>query len=137
MELNESIDELKRIGARVGHVLYNICYRGAGVGIMWSDESRLKGEPLTGSNYKEALYIERYFPSLTIAIESEIKRLENLATKEICPECGRETGTIIELSNKCVSGDVMLCTSCNGVSPFAETTMRAMFEWEEREKDNK
>ena len=132
----KSIDELKRVGARSGHVLYNICYRGPGVGIMWSDESRLEGQPLTGSNYRESLYIEKYFPSLTDAIENEIKRLENLVAKEICPECGRITGTIIELSNKCVSGGVMLCTSCNGVSPFAETTMRAMFEWEEREKNN-
>jgi len=55
--------------------------------------------------------------------------------KEKCPECEREENTIIELSNKYVSGGVLLCTSCHGVSPFAETTMRAMFEWEEREKE--
>lgn len=49
--------------------------------------------------------------------------------KEKCPRCGQET--IVPLSNKCISGGVMLCTKCKSVSPFAETTMRAMFEWEE------
>jgi hypothetical protein len=135
MELNESINELRKIGLRAGQILYNICYRGAGVGIMWSDESRLRGKPLTGHNYKEVLYIESYYSSLAIAIESEIKRFKNLVIKEKCPECGRELDTIIELSNKCVSGGVLLCTSCLGVSPFAATTIDAMHKWEDREKE--
>jgi hypothetical protein len=134
MELNETIGELKRVATRSGHVLYNICYRGAGVGIMWSNESRIKDRPITGSNYKEALYIEKYYPTLADAIKNEIKRLESLTTEEKCPECERET-TIIPLSNKCVGGGVLFCTSCKGASPYAETTMRAMFEWEEREKE--
>lgn len=122
----ESINKLRRIGARADHILYDICYRRA-VGIIWSDESRLKGQSLIGNNYKEALYIETYYPSLSHAIKNEIKRLKNLTIKEKCPQCGKKI--IIELSNKCVSGGVLLCTSCNAVSPFANSTVECMFEW--------
>ena len=52
--------------------------------------------------------------------------------KEKCPRCGQET--IIHLSNKFVNGGVLLCTKCNSVSPYAETTMEAMFQWEDSMK---
>ena len=49
--------------------------------------------------------------------------------KEKCPRCGKET--VVELSNKYVSGGVLLCTKCKSVSPYAETTIKAAAQWEE------
>ncbi len=54
---------------------------------------------------------------------------------ETCPECVREKQTLIELSNQYISGGVLLCTSCKGVSPFGETTTQAMRKWRKREKE--
>jgi len=52
--------------------------------------------------------------------------------KDKCPECGQET--IISLSNKYIGGGVLLCTKCKSASPFAETTVKAMAEWEHKER---
>ena len=48
--------------------------------------------------------------------------------KEKCPRCKREC--VIELSNKHVSGGVLMCTKCKSVSPYAETTIKAMAYWD-------
>lgn len=49
--------------------------------------------------------------------------------KDKCPRCGQET--IIPLSNPHIGGGVLLCTKCKSSSPFAETTIKAMAEWED------
>lgn len=49
--------------------------------------------------------------------------------KDKCPRCGQET--VMPLSNKCIGGGVLICTKCKSVSPFAETSTKAMAEWED------
>jgi len=48
---------------------------------------------------------------------------------EVCPTC---KGKVIPLSNPCVNGGVMYCLECKEASPYGETTMMAMYKWENK-----
>jgi hypothetical protein len=56
------------------HILYNICFRRAGVAIMWSDEARQKSP----KDWNSALYIETYYPSIQDAVDGELKRIREM-----------------------------------------------------------
>ena len=78
MKLNKKLIELCQLGIEANHILYNICFRPAGIGIMWSDPSKLEGQPQTAHNYKKTLYIDKYYSTIVDAVEYEIKRLKEI-----------------------------------------------------------
>ena len=54
--------------------IHDICFRRAGVGIMWCDQVKL--EELGEKNYKQALFIVQYYPTLSKAVDGELSRLK-------------------------------------------------------------
>lgn len=74
MTFMRRFDLLVQKGARLNLTIYNICFRRAGVGIMWCDQGKLTefGE----KNYERALFIAMYYPTLSKAVDGEISRLK-------------------------------------------------------------
>jgi hypothetical protein len=84
--LEKELNNLQILGLEVGQVIYNICFRNAGVGIQWHKSVEYPVKPMlvidnvrTGNDsWKQGLYVEKYYPTLTEAIIEETKRLKNL-----------------------------------------------------------
>ena len=58
-------------------VIYNICFRNAGVGFMFYDERLVKN-----NDFKTGLTLEHYYPTFTKAVREEYKRLSITPIKE-------------------------------------------------------
>lgn len=71
MSIKYGIYRLKLAAEGKGHILYNICFRVAGVGIMWHEPRRQKSE----KDWRSGLYVDRYYDDLETAIKAEVKRL--------------------------------------------------------------
>ncbi len=84
--LEKKLNELQKVGVEAGQVIYNICFRNAGVGIQWHKSIEYPVKPMlvidnirtNNDSWKQGLYIEKYYPSLTEAIIEETKRFKNL-----------------------------------------------------------
>ena len=63
-----------------GFTIHDICFRVAGVGVLWCDQKRLN--ELGNARYKESLVVYRYYPTLRKAVEAEIKRVKALRAHE-------------------------------------------------------
>ncbi|MFW9872262.1 MAG: hypothetical protein ACFFG0_04095 [Candidatus Thorarchaeota archaeon] len=95
----DDILKLRELAEKKGCILYNICFRRAGVGIMWYDLTLVETEipeipknlkvvdhikflkeqtSLKSKQMKEGLTIYSYYESLEKMIEEEIKRLKEL-----------------------------------------------------------
>ncbi len=70
--INEKIKELENIAEKKGQSIYNICFRRAGVGILFYDEGRIKDI----SSWRDGLYVDSYYSDLETAINAEITRLK-------------------------------------------------------------
>lgn len=70
--INEKIKELESAAVKKKQTIYNICFRRAGVGILFYDEERMKDV----SDWHNALYIDSYYTDLETAINAEITRLK-------------------------------------------------------------
>jgi hypothetical protein len=57
-------------------MIYNICFRTAGVAIMWCDREKLL--QVGPENYKDALFVNHYYSTLRQAIQAELEKLEVL-----------------------------------------------------------
>lgn len=72
-----TLEKLKAIEEK--KVIYNICYRVAGVGIMFYDESRLNGAEGPGralyDGWEKGLYVDKYYPTFEQAVDAEYARL--------------------------------------------------------------
>jgi hypothetical protein len=73
MNLARRFDLLIRLGERLRLTVYNICFRRAGVGIMWCDHKKL--EECGEGNYNQSLFVVRYYPTLRKAVDGEYERL--------------------------------------------------------------
>ena len=75
MDIVKSITELRILGEQRGFALYNICFRGAGVGIQWHPQNpgMINGE--AAEDWRTRLVLAKYYPSLSKAIQGEIARL--------------------------------------------------------------
>jgi len=72
LERAEQLNTLEDMAATQGAVIYNICFRNAGVGIQWYEEKR-QGEH---NDFKQGLVIYSYHPTFREAVSAEIKRLQ-------------------------------------------------------------
>ncbi len=70
--INEKIKELENAAEKKKQSIYNICFRRAGVGILFYDEEQMKDV----SDWHNALYIDSYYTDLETAINAEITRLK-------------------------------------------------------------
>ncbi|MGD2072886.1 MAG: hypothetical protein PVG65_05310 [Candidatus Thorarchaeota archaeon] len=70
--INMKIKELEKVAAKNGLVVYNICFRNAGVAIMFYDD-KLKQK---GNEWQDGLYIDAYHKDIGSAINAEISRLK-------------------------------------------------------------
>lgn len=98
ININDQIEQLQKIGETQGLTLYSIHFRKAGVGIMWFDVNRAGPPPIHPSmgedkstaqfteemkQYifiqsqwtKKGLVVEKYYPSLSEALEGEKERI--------------------------------------------------------------
>lgn len=73
--IEELMKILEQVAYELKYTLYDICFRAAGVGIMWFDETKrdLAGNPK--SDWKVGLGIHRYHKDLRSALEGELDRL--------------------------------------------------------------
>jgi len=60
-------------GVKKRHILYNICFRRAGVAIEWC-RYELKNK----KDWKESFYIHQYYPDIKEAIKQELERIKKL-----------------------------------------------------------
>jgi hypothetical protein len=67
MEYADVIEKLKAI--RSMSVIYNICYRNAGVGFMFYEEPR-------STRWEDGLVVYAYYPTLEEAVDAEFLRLK-------------------------------------------------------------
>lgn len=88
--IDEILRDLRRLGEIRGATLYSIVFRNAGVAIQWHESERAGPEPGSPENLsktwrnvdelqewtKRGLVIYHYYPTLSEAIEGEVKRLE-------------------------------------------------------------
>jgi len=101
--MRKQLDAIMAQGEKKGLILYNICFRKAGVALQWYDEALcvtpeivLTNENLRDGGWshtqnkrlKEGLYIITYHKDLTTAIKAELERIENLGTLEDRMEFG-------------------------------------------------
>lgn len=68
---NVLLGELEAAGNKVGMTIYNICHRNAGIAIQWYDKAK-QGR---SNNWKDGLFVDRYYPTLKEAIEGELIRV--------------------------------------------------------------
>jgi hypothetical protein len=73
MTLERLFEQLAVAADANGLIIYNICFRTAGVGIMWCDHEKLA--KVGQANYKDSLFVKHYYPTLRKAVEAELKRL--------------------------------------------------------------
>ena len=60
-------------GVKKRHILYNICFRRAGVAIEWS-----RSDLNQNKQWKETLYIDKYYDDIKTAINNELERIKKL-----------------------------------------------------------
>lgn len=72
--MERMLDRLISVAADHGLTIYNICFRVAGVAIMWCDQEKLL--QVGPKNHELALFVDHYYPTLRQAIKAELKRLE-------------------------------------------------------------
>ena len=69
--INDKIKELEDVAEKKHQTIYEICFRRAGVGIVFYDDERVKNMV----NWKNGLYVDSYHKDLETAIDAEISRL--------------------------------------------------------------
>lgn len=81
MKEYKELDNLKNKAEEKGFVLYDICFRNAGVGIMFFDENGGGSDYPPRSNWKNYLFIDKYYDTLREAIVFETERFEKMEAK--------------------------------------------------------
>lgn len=71
--MEKRIDDLRELAESKQQILYNLCFRNAGVGFQWCDGNK--------DNWEKALYIMNYYPTIEEAIDAETERLKGIICK--------------------------------------------------------
>lgn len=75
--MNDLFNTLIDLAEDNNAVLYNICFRNAGVGFQWYEENT------ENKTWKDGLVVHAYYPSLAEAMEGEFIRLQGVAGKKV------------------------------------------------------
>jgi hypothetical protein len=93
--IDERLDRLTELAAEKGSTLYEICFRRAGVGLLWWEEKRAGDPPVfpigsinpfrlsrynreMGEYTRRGLVVYRYYSSMGEALDMEEKRLKEM-----------------------------------------------------------
>jgi hypothetical protein len=74
MTFDRLFGQVTDAAAANGLTIYDICFRRAGVAIMWCDNEKLL--KVGDANYKHSLFVDHFYPTLRKAVEGELKRLK-------------------------------------------------------------